>query len=266
METRKIALACFVGAFIGSIIALQIGTIGWPVGAIVGAFVAYLGYNIEEIVLAIPVAYRRTTSWRPDSEYWFCWRKVFCEFFNAGFNILMTIGLFAAPLTWLSSTMSLTRVIMMQIAISFAMGVFMGLMSASASMSGVIRNRERNDWRNSHVVTSADFPNFFKYCNLMATEELPKFIRGLVVATPIAVNFVIGVLVGICKFTATLFRLIHSELRLLCAVDAALGTAVGYFSGNALIGATAGALLGVLNYEIITVRVMQIAGAKSLFR
>lgn len=100
----------------------------------------------------------------------------------------------------------------------------------------------------------------------MATEELPKFIRGLVVATPIAVNFVIGVLVGICKFTATLFRLIHSELRLLCAVDAALGTAVGYFSGNALIGATAGALLGVLNYEIITVRVMQIAGAKSLFR
>jgi len=49
-------------------------------------------------------------------------------------------------------------------------------------------------------------------------------------------------------------------------VDAALGTAVGYFTGNPLIGAVAGGLLGVVNYEIITVRVMKLVGAKSMFR
>ncbi len=65
---------------------------------------------------------------------------------------------------------------------------------------------------------------------------------------------------------AEVFRLIHSELRLLCAVDAGIGAAIGYFTGNPLIGAVAGGLLGVVNYEIITIRVMKLAGAKSLFR
>ena len=76
-----------------------------------------------------------------------------------------------------------------------------------------------------------------------------------------------GYLLGfILRFITQLFRLIHSELRLLCAVDAALGAAVGYLTGNALLGATFGGLFGVLNYEVITIRVMKLAGAKSLFR
>jgi len=67
-------------------------------------------------------------------------------------------------------------------------------------------------------------------------------------------------------FSVIWFKEIHSDIRLLCACDAALGTAVGYFSSNALIGALAGGVLGVINYEIITVRVMKLAGVKSMFK
>ena len=90
--------------------------------------------------------------------------------------------------------------------------------------------------------------------------------RWLISGIPEAIKVCIISVRFLKNFTMTLFRLIHSELRLLCAVDAAIGTAIGYFAGNLLAGAIAGGLLGVINYEIITVRVMRVAGAKSIFR
>jgi len=50
------------------------------------------------------------------------------------------------------------------------------------------------------------------------------------------------------------FKLVHSDLRLLCMTDAMFGALVGYFCGNALVGGITGALLGVLNYRFISVK------------
>lgn len=60
------------------------------------------------------------------------------------------------------------------------------------------------------------------------------------------------------QFVRVFFRLIHSDLRLLCAFDAALGAAVGYFTGSALLGALIGGFAGVANYEIISKRVLNL--------
>lgn len=66
-------------------------------------------------------------------------------------------------------------------------------------------------------------------------------------------------------FYIFLWREVHSEFRLLCAVDAAIGTAIGYYSGNAIVGAMAGAIFGVLDYEIVSIRLLKVVGAKSIF-
>ncbi len=50
-------------------------------------------------------------------------------------------------------------------------------------------------------------------------------------------------------------------MRLLCGVDAAIGTAVGYYFGNALIGAAAGAVFGVVNYWVVAVRILRLRPA-----
>lgn len=61
------------------------------------------------------------------------------------------------------------------------------------------------------------------------------------------------------RFFKYLFILIHSDIRLLCGVDAAVGATIGYFSGSAIIGAVSGGVLGVINYELISKRVLGLA-------
>ncbi len=60
------------------------------------------------------------------------------------------------------------------------------------------------------------------------------------------------------NFLKNLFFLIHSDLRLLCGVDSLIGAVTGYFTGNALIGALAGGMLGIADYEIISKRYLKV--------
>ena len=61
------------------------------------------------------------------------------------------------------------------------------------------------------------------------------------------------------RFIKTVFVLVHSNERLLCMVDAAIGVAVFHFTGNNIfLGMLAGGVLGVVNYEIISVRILKL--------
>ncbi|MEJ0001860.1 MAG: hypothetical protein WDN09_01595 [bacterium] len=68
------------------------------------------------------------------------------------------------------------------------------------------------------------------------------------------------------KFTATfagvfskkLFLLIHSELRLLCLTDSAIGAAVGYLYHSPIIGGIIGAVFGLANYWIVTIKILKL--------
>ena len=55
------------------------------------------------------------------------------------------------------------------------------------------------------------------------------------------------------------FTSIHSEMRLLCMTDSMIGATIGYFAGSAIIGGLAGAIFGILNYPIVSVRWLKVA-------
>lgn len=262
-NTVRIAVACFMGALIGTLVSLELGYM-WPVGAMIGSFIAYLGFNIEEVVSAIPRAYRRATSWRPDGEYWFYWRKLFMSSFNFGFNLLMLIGLVTTPLCWLTGVNSLKIIIGFQISIALFMGTALATIASFAIMGNA---NHQGQWSEIYDIKHHN-PNFFRLCYMMAAEEVPRIYRWLVKNIPTGFMYTLDITVDVLsfmrKFVIEFFHLIHSELRLLCAVDAGLGTAIGYFTGDALIGAIAGAILGIVNYEVISVRVLKVAGAKSI--
>jgi hypothetical protein len=77
------------------------------------------------------------------------------------------------------------------------------------------------------------------------------------------------------RFVWHLFKLVHSEKRVLCAVDGTLGGAISYiwFAKSAVsfpeqavllvFGGMLGAAFGVLNWEIVSKRILHIAPAKS---
>ncbi|MBI2064930.1 MAG: hypothetical protein HYT62_02665 [Candidatus Yanofskybacteria bacterium] len=268
-KTLRIFIACAIGAFVGSLIALQMYHAFWWVGAAIGAFVAYLGYNIEEVIAAIPIAYRRTINWRPNHQFWVCWRAAFMYMFNMGVNTAVGMGLVGAIFYWRTGIHSpennwvFLQIEGIVLLFSFGFGTFMGLVSARGMALADLD-------RNGGLVNPLTCPNIFRFYLWMLPRGVVIGSWWLISNTPKAVRFNLKYGVLFVKFIKTfvveLFRLIHSELRLLCAVDAAFGAAVGYFTGNALIGALAGGVLGVVNYEIITVRVMKLAGAKSMFK
>ena len=61
--------ACAPGIAIGLWSAHQLG-FWWPVGALIGAMASYLLVEWKGVVLAIPKACSRATSWQPDKELW----------------------------------------------------------------------------------------------------------------------------------------------------------------------------------------------------
>jgi len=259
MESIRIFVVCSVGAFVGSVIALQMHQMFWWVGAAVGAFVAYLGYNIEEVIAAIPVAYRRTISWRPNHEFWPLWRHAFMFMFNLGVNAAVGFGLVAAfsYAFWeVHSPANYRLLVQLEWIIflsSIGTGSVLGLTIACTA-------------RASYPMTN---PNVFRLYLWMLPRGIVFGLWWLITHSPNGARKAMGFVSSVAKlaktFVVEFFCLIHSELRLLCAVDVALGTAVGYFFGNPLVGGVAGGVLGVVNYEIFTVRVMKLAGAKSLF-
>lgn len=267
-NTARIFLTCAVGAFIGSLVSLQMWQGFWFIGALVGGLVAYLGFNIREVISAIPVAYHRTIAWLPNHEYWSEVRSSFYGGFNLGVDVATSILFFALIIGSNSifhnfqlreGLKSFVLAIVPSLLFCLLFGVCCGLLEAL------------------NCTDRTNAPNVFKLYFWLVPRGLFKTLKflikvmgWLIVKSPIIFSglFEITILCikGLVKFTVTLFRLIHSELRLLCAVYAAIGATIGYFTGNALAGAIAGGLLGVVNYEIVTIRVLKLAGAKSMFR
>lgn len=55
------------------------------------------------------------------------------------------------------------------------------------------------------------------------------------------------------SFLWKLFKLIHSDVRVLCLIDGAIGGVIGYLFGQPLIGAVFGAAFGMLNYRVVSI-------------
>jgi len=75
--------------------------------------------------------------------------------------------------------------------------------------------------------------------------QIPKFLKEMFIT-------LISVLKTLAKFIATVFIMIHSEIRLLCGIDAMIGAVIGYFAGNAIIGAISGGAFGTINYLFVS--------------
>lgn len=251
----RIFLACAFGAGIGALIALKIAGLFWWVGMLVGGFTGYLFYNLAVIGQAIKIAWWQTVAWRPSKEA----RMLF------GSSVLAALSF--------SASVSIGLLLL----ISF-------LSPASRDLSGTVQ------WVGTTLLVSWVFFSWLFYTNNLdslgdhkkslteiveenlegAKKDNPfwgtclliwLFLRGLwalIQWSPQGVRVLYRIMMGVGRFIKTVFVLIHSDPRLLCGCDAAIGATIGYFVGNPLIGALAGGIIGVLNYEIISVRLFHL--------
>jgi len=250
MDTRtgKVFFACALGSFVGALTALQMNIYFWWVGMIVGGLTGYLSYEFKKVTAAIPQAWEKASIWSPQPLLIFL-KSYAIEWLGLvafGSTMFMALG----ALCWGASTPPVMNLHIVFLLWMLGMGLIAGATMEFKIGSEMLR------YANPFAV-------FVFYPLKALFYWMPKGIILAVPRIPAAFSAIItAVSIGaetLGRFTKYLFVEIHSDERLLCGVDAAIGTAVGYFLGSAGIGALAGGLFGVLNYEVVSKRWLKLA-------
>lgn len=251
----KIFFSCALGAGIGAMVALEVNQYFWWIGLLVGGLIGYLSYEFKTVVAAISQAWRQVIAWRPDKEL----LKLRVRFW--WWLSLATIATCMIPtylLCYLGIVSSHGR--------EAEMGGFilMCLITTACFLTVfllVARARSQKDMKKDIPSLRRVNPIFVYFY------WLPKGMFWCLKKTPVVVPIIIkGIwcgLVIIGRFIKTVFILIHSEIRLLCGIDAALGAGIGYFSNSVLIGMLIGGIIGVINYEVVSKRLLHLVPANS---
>lgn len=247
----KVMVAVFAGALVGALVALQFNTHFWWVGLLAGGLVGYLAYDPVEVIRSIPTAWRTARR-----EVWRCSGHALAIYFRFLIRERRKVWHGNLLMIWLciwflmvaacimlftpeeQHKMSLQVILLFMVAITAVFGQAFGSLLT-------IPDGDDNDtfyWMLKHF-------NPFR----VIFYSLP---RGLFFGTILLIKFSF-------KFTVTLFKLIHSDLRLLCGIDAAIGAAIGYLTINPLLGATIGAIWGLLNYWLISVKWLKLASKQT---
>ncbi len=254
-KSWKVFLATAIGALIGGIVGESVISWLWWVGMIVGGFVGHFVYDWKRVVSAagnawraawreLPKRTRSILSWRPHPGVWRT--MVFFAVVGVWFTAWIITGMagtgcLAHSITGNNPDMEVGVVFFT--VLTALVWVCIGILSVVVFFEkDQVSPKVLNDAMRSALVLMP-----FVIIPWLLYHAIFQAIR----AVPVTLCF-------IKTFTVKLFLGIHSEERLICGVDAALGALIVHLAGGSLlalvIGTIAGGLIGVVNYEIITLR------------
>jgi hypothetical protein len=270
-ETLSIIGACALGAFIGTLLSLDIAThfhygkYLWSIGALMGGIVAYVAVDFRHFCAGVAHSYRKTISWRPNGPYWRAWFAewicmgslvasmvmVFCmaifvgeAFFDSvsiSENLNGTMRLAYAGYVYFCPGFSMTLGLLLTIPVGRSPN------ETEADYAENLRQNRNRDFKRAINVNPFGVIFWLLYGMVWVMVHSPQLIVKVA-------KFVISVSSVLAQFIAGVFVYVHSSRRTLCFVDATLGAAIGYTFGSAIIGTIAGVVLGVINYELVSVR------------
>lgn len=268
-KSFQVALATGLGAFVGSLLALELGGWMWWLGALTGGLVGYLTYEFKAVLKALPVAWRAAwtaVAWRPPAKTGKVIRRIFVPawltytygYVSYGIPFLTGFPLFLSAIP--NSQGDYLNFSWASLVGAHIFGyVLFGVIALSPAVFTMAPSRCYSSRYRFRLLLKAN-AKFRRGCNpaLVYGYWLPRglwwLVTGLgqaIICLPAAA---IATLRLVLSFVKALFLAVHSEIRLLCGVDAAIGATIGYFSGNAVFGLMAGGVVGVLNFELVSKR------------
>ncbi len=266
----SVAFACAFGAFIGALSALEIsarfayGSYLWGIGALLGGAVAYVAVDFRHFCAGVAHSYRRTIAWRPFVSFWTAVGMEFISFMSLVTTCLSAFAIFVL----LAADSTVAR----DISAIFTL-MFIAIMCIMGSLSLSINARKgRTDceWERSLLRSRQLSWNFFLKTNPLSVSVM--IVAGTFYLLRVLVGGTLSGIVSLPRFVAEggrklanfvvgVFVYIHSERRTICFVDATIGAAIGYSYGSVFIGAVAGVVIGLVNYEVVSVRWLKLAPA-----
>jgi hypothetical protein len=292
-ESFKIARACFIGSIVCTSVALLFAPIFWWLGAITGFATGYLAYEFREVLRATPIAIRAAsasiaTKWSALATS----TKAFLAFPHPFlyFGALMALPIWSVILwkTWRIATVGGSFEVMAACSVYVMIYMFVtALLSNFLEVLGRLgaEQSERCIWIPSYIILEGKGPLFAKRIQesgytameLTYTNAARWIMNGVGLVILFFVwTFWVWIISGIwdllCflgKFLWEMFKLIHSDKRLICGIDGMLGGLImlcvfytygpaeltfGEYIAVVLSGGPIGALLGLLSWEIISKR------------
>ncbi len=242
----KVFLACAIGAFIGSIVALELNRYFWWLGLIVGGLAGYVSYEFKKVVKAIPEAWdiaKKEIKEQMVETSIIRAIKISAYILLGCFFFAIIVFCFLANIMLLDVIFSSKIINMLDFLPSISLlGVifcFIALVAWTIALVADILELKITDKQ---------------FLILMII-----FTTMPVIAIPVLIFYTgIKLALIIVRFFKQLFILVHSDIRLLCGIDAAIGASIGYFAGNAVIGAFTGGIFGVVNYELVSKRLLHL--------
>lgn len=248
MTGFKIFFAAAFGALIGALTGLQIAEHSlWAAiaGFFVGGFTGYVSYEFKTVLQTIRDVWRSMPHIL--SNGWLIFRSalkswLMVTLYMTAPTASLILCVFSVPLI---ATMTEDVMIGFKlVAVCVGIALFICLVMGPALVKGCGSNLD--GWKKIALYTNP--LAVFGYWPFVG---LYRGSRWLVVNRRPIWNDLVSMTAGIFIFTKRIYIGIHSDVRLMLFIDSGLGTLVGYVAGNALIGALAGGILGILNYYLV---------------
>lgn len=247
----KIFMACFFWSIYGALIALQMNPALWWVGMSVGALVGYISLEFMSVIRAVSGAFKSVSVWRPNKFYWKAVISGFVGTIGAAQTACLALSMFVvAGVKW--------DAVKYEEWVAFLI-VCMGasIISPLFLLPIALDPKDNGDGTYTPSCTYGQtnpvsvifwwIPNGIWF----VAKRTPRILMRCVPVSYDVARILKVILVAV-------FTEIHSDIRLLCGCDAAIGAMIGYFSGSAIIGGIVGGILGVLDYELVSKRLLHV--------
>lgn len=241
---KRIAVACFIGATLGALIAFQFNQYPWWLGILIGGLIGYLSYEFKTFIRALKRAWTEVSEKQSGEIGRGIIRELKAISRVAAFIMqILLLGFSWTVILWFLVLLPGTErsEMMLLVLTCLSLSAFTGI--------AVILSLLFLGPRDKYSIPPLQFGIYaLKTANPITVlcYWIPRGALWILQQTPL-----IAVFTG--RVAKRTFIMVHSELRLLCLTDAMLGAFIGYWCGNVLIGGVAGAVCGVLNYKLISV-------------
>lgn len=300
METRKIGIACFIGGVVGMAAALAASPMFWWLGLLVGFAGGYVSYRFSEVLRAIPMAWSMTLTGMSSTVRIafavgrFIVRRNSAEKVSALAFFICVWWFYNVLYTWIVDHPregpfgAKDALFVFEVALLVAFSLLAFLYTTAergaercyhayflpynfAMMDGHEQVHFRIKKEQYGLIEQPlSYLNLFRWSMKGTVLYLYDAGRSLRYYTSKILLAVWSVASLPFRFAWNVFILVHSNERLLCGVDSALGTLVAYvyfapgaetLSQYALVcvaGGIIGAFLGIVNYEIFSIRLLKV--------
>lgn len=236
--SAKIGIASSLGAFIGALAALQLGYFWW-LGSLLGAIIGFIVYDIK----AIPVAMRQSIHWHPSKNARTNMKALLLAI-SPGIAIGMLLAAFVIGLGVLSNVENKETVTLVRVTTFARLSCLLspiGIFVSFVWMLDELSYKGNNAVKAAILFSPIALPFTFAF---YAIKYAFAGMRFAVLRAPRAT-------VTVAKRTLHVLVVINNDTRLLCAVSAGLGACIGYFAGNAIIGAITGGIIGTVTHASV---------------